>query len=56
MSEFERANELRAFRPALLLHALPALRRVYDVRVLRVLFVQLDYNYCNRLSKFAKAR
>jgi hypothetical protein len=42
--------------PVRVLHALPAPRRVYDVRVLLVLFVQLDYKCCNRLSKFPKAR
>jgi hypothetical protein len=34
--------------PVGVLHALLALRRVYDVRVLRLLFVQLDYKCCNR--------
>jgi hypothetical protein len=49
-------HHLIQLHPDGVLHALPAVRRVYDVRVLWVLFVQLDYNCCNRLSKFPKAR
>jgi hypothetical protein len=49
-------HRLIQLHPRRVLHALPTLLRVYDVRVIQLLFVQLDYKCFNHLSKFPKAR